>query len=123
MNKRKYKNHILFDKSNLMVLFAGMALMLLGYVLMIGGGYSDPMTPNYDVKYGFRTTILSPFLILLGLCVVGYSILKPPSQAKKDLIVENLFNKSESIVSKTLAKDESQDAKIADKRSRKKGKN
>jgi len=76
-------------------MFIGIGLMLLGYVAMIGGGYTDPMTPNYDVKYGFRTTVLAPILILLGLVINGYAIMKKPSDEQVSWVQDNVFNSDE----------------------------
>jgi len=95
MNKRKYNHHFLFNKSNFILMFIGIGLILLGYITMIGGGYTDPMTPNYDVKYGFRTTILAPILILIGLVINGYAIMKKPSDEQVSWIKENAFNSDE----------------------------
>lgn len=95
MNKRKYNHHFLFNKSNFILMFIGIGLMLLGYVAMIGGGYTDPMTPNYDVKYGFRTTVLAPILILLGLVINGYAIMKKPSDEQVSWVQDNVFNSDE----------------------------
>ncbi len=99
MNKRKYFHHPLFDRSNFMLMLIGIAIMVLGYIMMIGGGYTDSVTPNYDVKYGFRTTILAPFLILLGLAINGYAIMKKPSQERSDWVEQNVFTQKDSIVS------------------------
>lgn len=79
--------------------------MVLGYITMIGGGYTDNMTPNYDAKYGFQRTVLAPMLILLGLVVNGYAIMKNPSEAQKQDIVDNLFNrKSQSALDEIVRK-------------------
>lgn len=79
-------------------MFAGIALMLLGYLTMVGGGYTDAVTPNYDVKYGARTTILAPMMILLGLILNGYAILKKPSAERMAYVEENVFSQKKKFV-------------------------
>lgn len=69
----------------------GIGLMILGFLAMIGGGYSDLNTPNYDVKYGFRTTILAPILVLAGLVVNGFAIMKKPSQDRIDYVMNEVY--------------------------------
>ena len=44
----------LFDKSNYMWMIGGVALILLGFVLMSGGKSTDPHQFNYDEIYSFR---------------------------------------------------------------------
>lgn len=74
-----------------MLMGLGIGLMILGFLAMIGGGYSDFDTPNYDVKYGFRTTILAPILVLTGLVVNGFAIMKKPSQDRIDYVMNEVF--------------------------------
>ena len=104
MSEKKYRQHILFDKSNFMIMGAGIGLMLLGFLAMIGGGYSDFNTPNYDVKYGFRTTVLAPMLVLAGLIVNGYAIMKKPSEERMQYVVNEVFTEK---VEKSKARTES----------------
>jgi len=92
MNKRKYNHHILFDRSNFILVGVGVGLMVLGYLLMVGGGYIDEMNPNYDAKYGFQRTVLAPMLILLGLAVNGFAIMKKPSEERKKHIEDTVLN-------------------------------
>jgi len=112
MNKRKYNHHILFDKSNFILMFAGIGLMLLGYIVMVGGGYTDPMTPNYDVKYGFRTTVLAPILILTGLVINGFAIMKTPSAEKMSCVQDTVFNAEKSVLSDRKSSIEATDVKV-----------
>lgn len=70
---------------------AGIGLMILGFLAMMGGGYTDVNTPNYDVKYGFRTTILAPMLVLAGLFVNGMAIMKKPSEERVNYVMNEVF--------------------------------
>lgn len=57
-----------FTKMNYVLVLAGIALIALGMVLMIGGGSSDPDVFN-EKMFNFQRLTLSPILILLGFVV------------------------------------------------------
>lgn len=74
MNKPEYKSSFLFGKRNFIWVLAGIALILLGMVVMAGGSSPDlNVYPEAEI-YGFRRTILAPILVLAGLVVCGCSI-------------------------------------------------
>ena len=66
-----YKHHLLFGKRNFNIVLIGIGLMLLGFILMIGGGDTPDPVNIYpeDTLYGFQRTILAPMLVLIGLGV------------------------------------------------------
>lgn len=66
----------LFDKSNYKWMLIGVAFILLGLVLMAGGKSPDPHKFNYDEIYSFRRITLAPVMILIGLGVEVYAIIK-----------------------------------------------
>lgn len=66
----------LFDKSNYKWMLIGVAFILLGLVLMAGGKSADPHVFNYDEVYSFRRITLAPIMILIGLGVQVYAIIK-----------------------------------------------
>ncbi|MES2479784.1 MAG: DUF3098 domain-containing protein [Bacteroidota bacterium] len=70
------KQDFLFDKSNYKWMLIGIAFILLGLVLMAGGKSPDPHKFNYEEVYSFRRITLAPILILLGLAVEVYAIIK-----------------------------------------------
>ena len=57
-----------FTKMNYILVLAGIALIALGMILMIGGGSSDPDVFN-EKMFNFQRLTLSPILILLGFVV------------------------------------------------------
>lgn len=72
----------LFDKTNYYIMFAGIGLILLGFLLMAGGKSPDPHVFNRDEIYSFRRITLSPILIIAGFVVEVIAIMrKPKSQA------------------------------------------
>ncbi len=68
----------LFDKQNYILMGVGLAVIILGYMLMSGGKSTDPNVFNESEIYSFRRITLAPFLVLLGLAIEGYAIMKKP---------------------------------------------
>jgi hypothetical protein len=68
----------LFDKTNLMWMLGGVAIMILGYILMAGGKSDDPNVFNPDEVYSSMRITVAPILILAGLVVLIYSIFRHP---------------------------------------------
>lgn len=70
------KQDFLFDKSNYKWMLIGVAFILLGLVLMAGGKSPDPHKFNYDEVYSFRRITLAPIMILIGLGIEVFAIIK-----------------------------------------------
>jgi len=75
---KKYEHKYLFGKRNIILILIGIGLMLLGYVLMIGGGSEDPMVYPAEEIYGFQRTVLAPILVIAGLVLQIFAILRKP---------------------------------------------
>ncbi len=80
-NVPKGNQVFLFDKSNYMWMIGGVALILLGFVLMSGGKSPDPHQFNYKEIYSPMRITVAPLLILLGFAVEVYAIMKKPASA------------------------------------------
>jgi hypothetical protein len=74
----------LFDKDNYKWMLGGIALILLGFILMSGGKSTDPHQFNYDEIYSFRRITLAPIMILLGFGIEAYAIMKKPKDRKSE---------------------------------------
>ena len=74
----------LFDKTNYYIMFAGLALILLGFVLMAGGKSADPHVFNKEEIYSFRRITLAPILIIAGFVVEVVAIMRKPKATVKD---------------------------------------
>lgn len=68
-------NKLAIGKRGLILILIGLALMLLGYVLMAGGGVKDPQVFNYSM-FNFQRLVLSPLLIVAGIVVIALSLIK-----------------------------------------------
>ena len=66
-----------FDKKNYRLLLIGLAFIVLGFLLMIGGGSDDPDVFNEDI-FSFRRLTLAPILILAGYVIEIFAIMRKP---------------------------------------------
>ena len=69
-----------FTRENYRILLIGIAILVVGFLLMIGGGTDDPNKFNGDELFSFRRITLSPMVILVGFVVVLFAILKKPKK-------------------------------------------
>ena len=67
-------------KENYRLMAIGFGIIVLGFILMIGGSSDDPNVFNPEV-FSFRRITLAPLLLLFGFLFEIYAILKKP---KKD---------------------------------------
>ena len=68
----------IFEKQNYLWMAIGAAVIILGFLLMIGGKSADPNVFNKDEVYSFRRITLAPILIVAGLIIEIYAIMKKP---------------------------------------------
>jgi len=66
-----------FSRENYKLLLIGLALILVGFLLMIGGGSDDPKVFSYGI-FNFQRLTLAPILILAGYVVEIFAIMKKP---------------------------------------------
>ena len=57
-----------FGKQNYIIVLIGIALIALGFILMIGGGSNDPNVFN-EKMFNFQRLTLAPILVLGGFVV------------------------------------------------------
>lgn len=66
---------MIFGKQNYILMGAGLALVIIGFMLMSGGAQPDDAWNPGEI-YSFRRTVLAPFIILVGLVVEIFAIFK-----------------------------------------------
>ena len=71
----------LFSSVNYKLLFLGIAISVVGFILMIGGGSEDGVSFNPEI-FNFQRITLAPILILLGLIVDVFAIMKGEPEQK-----------------------------------------
>jgi hypothetical protein len=68
-----------FGKENYRLLLIGLAFIVAGFVLMIGGGSDDPNVFN-EAIFNFQRITLAPLLILTGYVIEIFAIMKKPKE-------------------------------------------
>ena len=77
MTDKKQENAI-FDKNNYTWMIIGGAVVILGLLLMAGGKTQDPKMFDYKEVYSARRITVAPILIILGLLIEVYAIMRKP---------------------------------------------
>lgn len=73
MKDKKNKDKFLFEKKNYKIMIIGLVVIVLGFILMIGGASDDPNVFNEEI-YNFQRIRLAPTLVLIGLAIQIYAI-------------------------------------------------
>lgn len=68
------KEEMVFSWNNYKIMLLGVALLIVGFVLMAGGGSSDPNVFDAERLFSWRRIVLAPTVVLAGFGVVGYAI-------------------------------------------------
>lgn len=71
----------LFGKENFMWMLAGLAVMVLGFILMSGGKSSDPSQFKDSDVYSTTRITIAPLLIIGGLLIEIFAIMKKPKES------------------------------------------
>lgn len=75
MTKEKNKADFAFGKENYRIMLIGIALIVVGFALMMGGGSDDPNVYREEI-FSFRRITLAPLLVLAGFVIQIYAIIK-----------------------------------------------
>ena len=72
------KKDFAFDKMNYILLAVGMAIVVLGFILMSGGGSTDT---SYDPDiFSARRIKVAPVVCLLGFVWIIYAVMRKPKK-------------------------------------------
>jgi hypothetical protein len=84
MAKSATKTHdeLPFTRTNYRLLLIGMAIIVVGYVLMSGGGSGDPNVFNKDEIFSTRRITVAPIICLIGYLFVIHAIMKRVPQGE-----------------------------------------
>ncbi len=89
LSKKEQVTHFDFalGKENYILLAIGFAIIVVGFLLMIGGGVSNPndFYPNGDPTktpeiFSFRRITLAPIVVVFGFLFEIWAIMKKPAQ-------------------------------------------
>ena len=76
MSKEVRKPGFAFGRENYKILIIGVVIVVIGYLLMIGGGSDDPNQFHADEIFSTRRITVAPIVILAGFTVVLFGIMK-----------------------------------------------
>lgn len=74
-DQKEIESKMALGKKNLVMMAIGVAIIVLGFVLMAGGGSEDPNVFNYEM-FSFRRITLAPLLVIGGFAFEVYAIMK-----------------------------------------------
>ncbi|MEG0500025.1 MAG: DUF3098 domain-containing protein [Rikenellaceae bacterium] len=69
-------NKMPLGKKNYIYMIISFLIVIIGFMLMSGGGSSDPNEFNADALFSFRRITLSVIVTLVGFGAMIYSIMK-----------------------------------------------
>jgi hypothetical protein len=93
--------HFGFDPRNYKWLFIGLAINVLGYILMIGGGAETLNEFKEEELFSPIRITLSPILIVAGYVIILFSIMKRQSSNENSLEGNNLKEETSSTSKKS----------------------
>jgi len=72
-----------FTRENYRLLLIGFVIIVVGFLLMVGGEPESPDQFNPDV-FSFRRITLAPLVVLFGFAFEIYAIMKKPKEKQND---------------------------------------
>ena len=82
-HKKSVKPLFAFQPENYRLLLIGLAINILGFILMIGGGANTPNEFKADELFSHVRITLSPMLIIAGYLMILYSIMRKPKNKQE----------------------------------------
>ncbi len=80
--QKSNKEEMPLTRENYRLLAIGFAIIVLGFILMIGGKAESPEQYNPDI-FSFRRITLAPMLVLFGYLFEIYAIMKKPKKSEE----------------------------------------
>ncbi len=76
--KDKNSSSFLFDRTNYILMIAGVLLLLIGFYLMSGGKSEDVHQFHAEEVFSTTRITLAPIIVLLGFVVEIFAIMRKP---------------------------------------------
>lgn len=76
------KTGFAFGPQNYRLLLIGLVVLLIGFLLMMGGRSDDPTVFNEEM-FSWRRITLAPLVVLAGFIIEGIAIMKKPKTPKE----------------------------------------
>lgn len=71
----------MFGKENYILMIAGVVVVVVGFLLMLGQNNTDPNVFPAEEIYSFRRITLAPLVVMIGFGIEIFAILKKTTQA------------------------------------------
>jgi hypothetical protein len=78
-NENKQKLNFALGRENYKLLAIGFAIIVVGFILMLGGRSDDPSKFSNDI-FSFRRITLAPIVVLAGFAFEIWAIMKKPGK-------------------------------------------
>ena len=82
-NPEDKKVEFALGRENYILLIIGFAIIIFGFLLMIGGKADNPNEFNEEI-FSFRRLTLAPIIVLFGFVFEIYAIMKKPAETKEN---------------------------------------
>ena len=76
--KKDSQTIFLFSRENYRIMLIGLVILIVGFLLMVGGRSSSPDQFHPSQVYSWRRITLAPIVIMIGLLTEIYAIMKKP---------------------------------------------
>lgn len=83
-NREEQRQAFPLNRINYILLAVAAGIILIGFLLMVGGGTGNPNKFDYDEIFSFRRITLAPLTVLLGYALVMVAILYRPKKEKEE---------------------------------------
>lgn len=68
-------------KQNYYLILLGIVVLIIGFILMSGGKYTDPAVFNAEELYSTRRITVAPIVVILGFAIEIFAIFYRPNKA------------------------------------------
>ena len=83
MKKENNKADFALGKENFKYLIIGASIIIVGFLLMMGGGSHDPNVFNTEEIFSPRRIILAPVVVMFGFAFEIWAIMKKPKDIEE----------------------------------------
>lgn len=81
MKEKEESERFALDKQNYRLIIIGCVIVLVGFLLMMGGGSEDPNVFNEEIFSKRRITV-APITVMAGYMFIIYAIMKRPKGSR-----------------------------------------
>ena len=80
----KPQDELAFGKENYRILIISAVVIVIGFLLMVGGGTDNPNEFHYDEIFSPIRITVAPIVVLIGFVLAMVGIMKKPKDSPED---------------------------------------